>query len=218
VDIGTAPTGADAAASPAKPPAGGSAPAASYRVEATLYRVPAGSAVREPVAPGSRLTLGDTLTLEFEASSPTHVYVIDQDDAGHAFALFPLPGFEPRNPLPPGTRHVLPGSYDGRSLSWTVDSAGGREHLLVLASPTRLVEFEAEMNGLARPGQTAVPIPASAVVRLRGLGGLTETPATKGGGASAERLFEMAKQLAAGSEWVQGVWMRRIDLENPQSR
>jgi hypothetical protein len=103
---------------------------------------------------------------------------------------------------------------DGKSLSWTVDSSGGREHLLVLASPNRLIEFEAEMNALARPGQTAVPIPESATVRLRGLGGLTETPPAAGAGTSAGRLFEMAQHLASGSEEAHGVWMRRLDLEN----
>jgi serine/threonine-protein kinase len=189
------------------------AAAASYTVEAALFRMPRGGR-REQLEPGAQLALGDRLSLEIQGSTPLHVYVINEDDAGHAFALFPLPGLEAGNPLPPNVRHVLPGSRDGKELSWTVDSAGGREHLMILASPTRLVEFEAEMAGLARPGQAAVEVPEAAKVRLRGIGTLEEAPAPEGTGP-ATRLFELGQQLAVGSERVQGVWMRRIDLENP---
>ena len=196
----------------------GTAEAATYSVEASLYRIPKGSSVREKLEPGAQLSLGDSLTLDFQASAPVHVYVINEDEAGHSYALFPLPGFEPKNPLSPATRHMLPGVLDGRQRSWTVDSPGGREHLLVLASPTRLVEFEAEMNALARPGQTAVSLPESARVRLRGLGGLSDVPSSVSDGASAGRLFEMAQKLADGEEVAHGVWMRRIEIENPRGK
>jgi eukaryotic-like serine/threonine-protein kinase len=201
---------------------GAGSAAEGYEVFAALYRAPSDAAARERIEQGSMLALGDRLTLEFKASAPLHVYVIDEDDEGHAYALFPLPGFEPRNPLPAGAALVLPGTRDGKSLAWTVDTAGGREHLIVLASPTRLVEFEAEMNGLAKPGQTAVPLPETARVRLRGVGGLAEAPpepapkAPSGAGRGAGLLFDMARQLASGSERVRGVWLRRIDLENPR--
>ncbi len=190
------------------------APAGAYNVAAAVYRVAMNSSVREKLAPGARLALGDRLTLEFEASTPLHVYVVNEDEAGHAYALFPLPGLEPQNPLPGGV-HVLPGSRGGKALSWTVDSPGGREHLLVLASPERLVEYEAEMSMLTRPGQAAVALPEAARIRLRGLGSLSESPPASGT-HSASRLFEMAQRLASESETVSGVWMRRIELENPR--
>ncbi len=186
-----------------------------YTVEAAVYRVPAGATERERLESGARLSLGDHVTLEFEATAPLYVYVINEDEAGHSYALFPLPGLDPQNPLPPGERHVLPGARGGTNLSWTVDSPGGREHLMVLASPTRLVEFEADMNGLARPGQIAIPIPDAARVHLRGLGGLAESPSSSGGG-TAGPLFEMAQRLASRSEVTKGVWMRRMELENPR--
>ena len=186
----------------------------SYTVEAALYRVRANASSHERLEPGARLDLGDRLTLEFNASAPLLVYVIDEVDAGHAYALFPLPGLDQGNPLQPGTTHVLPGSREGRNLSWKVDTPGGREHLLVVASPARLVEFEAEMNALARPGQVAVSIPEYAKVHLRGIGGLAESSAGSPG-RSARPLFEMAEQLASRSEVVNGVWVRRIELENP---
>lgn len=199
-----------------KAPAGTSTSAAqgTFEVEAALYRVPSGAKTRERLEPGARLAIGDRLTLELRASAPLHVYVVNEDDAGRSYALFPLPGLEPRNPLAAGETHVLPGTRDGTSLSWKVDSAGGREHFLVLASRERLVEFEAELGALARPGQTAVPLPDEAKGMLRGIGGLAESP-TPGTTPSAGRLFEMAQRLSAGSEIVRGVWMRQIELTNP---
>ena len=187
----------------------------SYTVEARLYRVAAGSDVAERLQDGAHLALGDSLQLEFQASTSVHVYVINEDEDGHAYALFPMPGFEPRNPLAAGAIHVLPGTRNGEKQSWVVDTPGGREHLMVLASSMRLVEFEADMSALARPGQTVLLLPESTKVRLRGIGGLAAAPATPEG-TSASRLFEMAERLAARPEVVQGVWMRRIDLENPR--
>ncbi|HZI93151.1 MAG TPA: DUF4384 domain-containing protein [Patescibacteria group bacterium] len=194
---------------------GAAATPAAYTVEAALYRVAANSSRRERLDSGAQLALGDRLTLEMKASTPLHVYVINEDEAGHSYALFPLPGLQLQNPLPPGATHRLPGARDGSDLSWTVDSPGGREHLMVVASPTRLIEFEAEMNSLAKPGQMAVPIPERAKVRLRGIGGLEQAPSPVTG-ESAQRLFDMAERLASRSETVTGVWMRRIDLENPR--
>jgi eukaryotic-like serine/threonine-protein kinase len=193
--------------------------AATYTIEAHLYRVAAGGGIRERLADGARLTLGDRLQLEIQSSTSLHVYVIDEDDAGNAYALFPLSGLDPRNPLPAGARHRLPGKRNGEEQSWVVDTPGGREHFLVLASPSRLVEFEADMNALERPGARAIALPDGARASLtRGIGGLAAAPqSTTSAGAGAQGLFEMAERLAQGSEAAQGVWMRRIDLENPKA-
>jgi len=196
------------------PPA---APAA-YTVGAQLFRVGPQEA-REPIASGGRLTLGNQLALDLHASRPVHAYVIDEDDHGRAFVLFPLPELVPVNPLPGGTTHTLPGrDRDGKAVYWKVDTTGGREHLLVLVSPERLVEFEAEMSKLAKPGSGAVELPEAAKVRLRGIGGLAQGSAKAGNASSSTRLFEMAERLATPSETVEGPWLRRIDLENPAPR
>ena len=195
----------------------GAGVASSYSVDAALYRTPANSDRRERLEQGARLSLGDRLNIEFTASKPLHVYVINEDDAGHAYSLFPLPGLEPGNPLPADKLLLLPGSRGGKPISWTVNSPGGREHLMILASPTRLAEFEAAMNGLARPGEDAVPIPETVKPHLRGIGGLAEGPATSTG-PSAGPLFEMAQELASRSEVVNGVWLRRVELESPRPK
>jgi len=208
--IDSTPATAEATTTEAAVPAAG-----SYSVEASLFRVMQDGR-RERLGSGSRLAVGDKLTLELEASRALHVYVINEDESGHAYALFPLPNLDLKNPLPAGPRHALPGTRDGKSFSWEVTTSGGREHLLIVASPERLVEFEAEMGALPRPrpDQVAMAVPEEALVHLRGLGGLSEVPTTAETG-SAGRLFEMADHLASTKELVEGAWVRQIELENP---
>jgi serine/threonine-protein kinase len=189
--------------------------AVRYSVGASLYRIDENNR-RERLESGARVRPGNTLSLEVRASRALHVYVVTEDDAGRGFALFPSGSHDLKNPLPPNRTHALPGEMGGITKYWVVDTAGGREHLLVLASPDPLAEFEAELASLPRPGadQLAVALPEKTMTRLRGIGGLARAPQQQPGG-TADRLFEMAAQLAGGSETVEGVWMRRIDLENP---
>ena len=193
---------------------------APYTVEASLQRIRK-DGTRDRLEPGSRLALGDQLALELRGSVPLHVYVIDEDEKGNAYALFPLPDLTPKNPLPADTTVLLPGiDADRRQAYWNVTSTGGREHLMVLASPERIVQFEAEMANLRRPepGVNAAAIPDEAMVRLRGLrgiGGLVRATHPSPAPEKATHLFEMAEQLAGNKEQVTGAWLRRIDLENP---
>src|SRR5262249_24350297 len=127
---------------------------------------------------------------------------------------------EPKNPLPAEETHLLPGvDTEQRQAYWNVTSAGGREHVMVLASPQRIVEFEAEMMRLPKPepGANAVAIPGEAMVRVRGIGGLVRSKRPAPAREKATSLFEMAEKLAGKSERVEGPWLRRIDLENPRS-
>lgn len=206
--------GPDPALPIANPPAETTASPSVYRVQATLYRQRAGK--RERLDSGGSLEVGDELSLEVRASRELNVYVFNEDARGNAFALFPLPGFELQNPLPANATHELPGLRNGSWVRWQVDSAGGRERLIVLASPEPLIGFEAEMARLARPrsNAAALPVPEQARVRLRGIGSLVETD-EPGPSGSAESLFEMARELAAGPEMVEGVWLREIELDNP---
>jgi serine/threonine-protein kinase len=189
--------------------------AATYTVEAALHRVVA-EGRSERLESGARLELGDQLYLEFEASRDLHVYVINEDEQGRAYVLFPLPGVDLRNPLRAHEMHSLPGRRDGTSREWEVTTRGGTEHLLLLASPERLAEFEAEMSKLPRAGdaETAVEIPETAKTVLRGIGGLAEARRRAPEG-TAGRLFEMADEMAGRSEKVEGAWVRRIVLKNP---
>jgi len=206
------------------PPAPGALPATRppqpYTVEASVQRLRKDGR-HDRLESGSRLALGDQLALELRASVPVHVYVIDEDDEGHAYALFPLPDLETKNPLPADTTVLLPGvDAERRQNYWSVTSAGGREHLMVLASPERLVDFEAEMMKLRRPepGVNAMAIPDETMTRLRrtrGLGGLVQAARPAPVQEHAGHLFEMAERLAGTKEEVTGPWLRRVDLENP---
>ena len=64
-------------------------------------------------APGSRR--GDRLSLQVTSSVPTYVYVVNEDDHGESFLLFPLPGLHAVNPLPADSRHEIPGRVARRA-------------------------------------------------------------------------------------------------------
>ena len=188
-----------------------------FFVDAGLVRVhPDG--VREPLAEGADLSLGDRIALRLRSDRPLYVYVVNTDEQGRAYALFPLPGLDLQNPLAPDVEHLLPGSVDGRPRFWGVDTPGGREHLLILASPERQAEFESEMAALALPKFHADPVELDedADARLaRGLGTLLELPqpATS---SSTGRLLDLARSLGDRATLVRGVWFRHVRLSSPE--
>ncbi len=47
---------------------------------------------------GARVVPGDRLFLEFESSQPVFVYVVNQDEDGESYLLFPIPGTVPPTP------------------------------------------------------------------------------------------------------------------------
>jgi hypothetical protein len=203
------------------PAEGGAAP---YTIAASFHR---GAGQRERLAPGERVSPGDSLSLVLEASAGLYVYVLNEDERGEAYLLFPVPGLSPSNPLPAGARAVLPGSLGERPFYWRVTSAGEEEHFLIVASPRRLASFEKEIATL-EPASSERPVSyarfdtqGALLDELRGVGGLADgdhAGATQiDGRAASRRLFEIAEPLAAGTERVAGVWIRRIDLANPTS-
>ena len=177
-----------------------------YRIRAVFHRaVGTGS---EPLQGNARVRPGDRLFLEIEATRSLHLYVVNQDERGESYLLFPLPGQALKNPLAAGTTHRLPGRVD-----WEVTSAGGREHFLVVASPEPLMALEKVFTQLPAP-QIGGPAPAAlsreAIGQLRGIGGLSPR-ATAG---AATDLLRSAAALG-GHETVKGPWMRQFTLENP---
>ena len=69
------------------------------------------------LASGARVARGDRLSLQVTSSVPTYVYVVNEDDRGESYLLFPLPGLQAVNPLTAGTRHEIPGPRAGASES-----------------------------------------------------------------------------------------------------
>ncbi len=190
--------------------------ASHYTVDATLHRVADGAHAQ--LLPGARVSPGDRLYLEFEASRALHVYVLAEDDRGAAFLLFPLPGQATGNPLPGDMLHRLPPDLHGRRYTWGVSSAGGTEHLLIVASPDALTDFESTLAALPAPqvtgGASALPLDREALSGLRGIGHLLETEPSADP-ESARPAFSLARRLAGGPERNRGIWVRQIDLVNP---
>ncbi len=185
----------------------------SFKVEARLFRSTAG--VEETLAPGAAVAPGDRLSLEIRGNEPMHVYVLNYDQAGEAWVLFPLPDCDLQNPLPPGTSHRLPGTRGGESFGWVVSSAGGEEAFIVIASREPLKNFERQIAGIAPAGSAGeVTLSARAIGTLRGIGGL-EAESQPGGDDRRRPLAGIVdgiKERAAGDD---GLWAWEIRLQNP---
>jgi serine/threonine protein kinase len=209
------------AASRTTPPVTGGTPqsgqgtrAPTYTIDAAVYRVHEGSEVA--LKQGDRVSPGDALSLQVQASAPVYLYVVNEDDNGESYLLFPLPGLLPENPLQPGQRHRIPGVSFGEKTSWQITSAGGSEHFLIVASPQRSLAFEQRFASLPQP-TVGKPILSARLERadtglLRAVGGLTSP------GAITQQLHQMVEfreQLREGEETAQGPWRRQVTFENP---
>jgi hypothetical protein len=196
-------------------------PAGAYAVEASLLRHGAGAPTS--VATGDRVSPGDRLSLRWRASRKLWVYVLNADDRGEAYLLFPQPGFAASNPLPADDAVELPGRMDGGEVAWTVTSAGGRETFLIVASPEPVAELEGSVAGLGKPvaGRPVeyAAAPAAAIARLRGVGGLSPSSSSSpssGAGVEAGSPLARFRALAGRETGVTGVWVREIVLTNPE--
>ena len=199
-----------AAVNPAPPSGPTTTAAGQYQIRAAFYRdLPSGPV---PLPYGARIAPGDHLFADVSASVPVHVYIVNQDDRGESYLLFPLRGQSASNPLTPGTVHRLPGS-----VPWQVTSAGGREHFLIVASPEPLGALEAVFAKLPAPRAgaevtSAAPLSREAIGQLRGIGGLAPKPSPQ---SPATELLRTAVVLGTEAESARGPWMRQFTLENP---
>jgi eukaryotic-like serine/threonine-protein kinase len=210
---GPARAGEDRAAS-AKAAVPPPSPADSYRIKAVLKRDRDGAEV--PLASGTRLGLAERLSMDLDLSAPAYVYVVNEDERGNSYLLFPLRELEPVNPLPAG-HHRLPGLLAGENLYWQVTTAGGREHFLVIASPTRSTTFEKMFAALPSPvlnRQISYPkLSSEALGALRSVGGLALAPSQKHEQLRTTPGFAMP--LTDQEETTQGVWIRQASFDNP---
>jgi hypothetical protein len=144
-----------------------------------------------------------------------HVYVLNEDDQGNAFVLFPVPRLDVANPLPGGALHRLPGRVAGESIDWVVTSAGGRERFLVVASREPLRPLERQLAGVrASSPDHPIEYPQlsdETLSDLRGIGGTRPTAEAPAG----TLLGEIAAALAAVPGQSGGVWVQRVELVNP---
>jgi hypothetical protein len=190
------------------PPPVATAPA--YSVRALLFRDENGN--ETPLTPRTRLQAGDQLGMIVESSRPVYVYVLNADDAGKSYRLFPLPEHRLDNPLGESQKHRLPGPND----NWTVTSEAGQEHFVVIVSPTKDEAIDAIVRGV--PGVSGdrkverVALPTRSIGVLRSVGGLSSR--TPGERAPDQSLlwFNGAGELTGQVEQTSGTWIRRLTV------
>lgn len=185
----------------------------SYRIDTALYRRRADGEAR--LRAGDDVAPGDQLFARLIVSAPTYIYIVNEDERGESFLLFPLPGQSVENPIAPGRPTRVPGTLDDE-VTWQITSAGGREHFLIFASPERLQAFEELFTALPRPA-LGKPITSSKLSdrtlgKLRGVGGLVAEPSAH----DAPRLAGIfTSPLRDSEETANGLWVRQLTLENP---
>lgn len=175
-------------------------------MECSLFRATAGA--EERLGPGGRVQPGDQLFLEVRGSRDAWVYVIDEDELGNTYVLYPLSGFDVTNPLRRGTTHRLPGRRDGQLRTWGVDTRGGSETLHIVASRKPLAGLETELRQFPQAGS---PIAVTPDVVRRGIGSIG-TGSEKTGAETS--LSEAIARLADDSATSRGLWTWSIRLEN----
>lgn len=190
------------------------APGGALEASAVLYRQ-RGAAV-EVLSDGGSVAAGDGLYLEIESREPIHVYAVDEDEAGRVFVLFPLAGFEPRNPLQADVRHRLPGRRNGRAENWRVTFAGGTEEVTVIASRAALGQLEQDLTRLphAIPGApVAGDESAPHGIQARGIGGTAPTQgAVAEPGAPMRELSGVLRALENRAARDGDVWVWALTL------
>ncbi len=209
---------AAAAATPA--PALAVTPADEYHIDASFYKERDG--LEEPLAPGERVRPGDLLSFQVQFSVPIYVYVVNEDDEGASFLMFPLPGQSVMNPLQPGRRYRIPGMSQGKQMSWRVSTLGRREHFVMFASRERSPEFENIVSNLPVPlldkPVASTPLSPDALSVLRSVGGLAVSSVPTGDDAKASRQLHQMPEFepfVPGEQTGRGIWRRRATFENP---
>jgi serine/threonine-protein kinase len=211
----TAPPSAATTRAPGAAPVATAAVAGSYQVEAAFYREQDGRDIR--LEYGARVAPDDRLSLRVQSSIPLYVYIVNEDDRGASFLLYPLQSEQAAAPLPAGKRHEIPGVVNGERTFWRITSAGGREHFVVFATPDPPTPaFTRMFAELPRPTMGATilsqPLTTDLVGALRGVGGLATAPARP---TNSVLTNEMTVPLPDGEETARGAWVRQLTLENP---
>lgn len=189
--------------------------AARIDVNATLHRVREG---REEALPsGALVHPGDDLFLRIKGTEPMHVYVLNEDETGDLFALFPVAGLDIANPLAGDVEHRLPGARAGVVQDWQVTSAGEKESILVIASRQPLLPLEREIAKMpaAEAGRPIEypRIEPQALEGFRGIGGLEESRSARARSGEG-RLATLARSLPEMVDDPGGIWVRLFELHN----
>ena len=159
---------------------------------------------RRRLVAGARIEPTMALAFELTASRDVYVYIVNEDDHGRSYALFPVTNTL-QNPLAGGVTHVLPGGPP-----WEVDSTGGQEHLFVIVSPTPVPEIADAVAAL--PPATGEPrAEGNFAANTRGIGSRRRASAAD----AAHPWRRQAQPLLPGRQQADGLWVREFILKNP---
>jgi serine/threonine-protein kinase len=210
----SAPTSSAGGASAVAAGSPATAAESAYQIDTALYRVR--GTVEQRLRPGEVVAPDDGVFVRLRVSTPTYVYIVNEDDRGESYLLFPQPGQTIGNPLPAGKINRIPGPTGNAEFDWKVSSVGGREHFLIFASPERVPALEDVFAALPRPelGRAHTPprLPEEVIRRLRGVGGLTAKPPQ---GTSAKLAPVFSTPLSDTEETARGLWVRQLTVDNP---
>ena len=182
-------------------------PAGSYEIEATFYRVRSGE--EEPLTSISRLRVDDEIRMSVQTTAPAYVYVVNEDEKGNAFLLYPLPDGGQHRPLPANQSVRLPPQDN-----WRVNSVGDQEHFLIFASIDPLTAFDDVFKKLAAPQREkshSVQLPRTTIDTFRGVGAVTAAQPRPTLGTRFRDLFTTP---LVGRETAQGLWVRQLTIAN----
>jgi len=183
------------------------------QADVQFYRsIPGG---RERLSADDLIAPTDRFSLDVVGSDSMYVYVLDEDRAGNLYVLFPLAQTELRNPLLPRVVYRLPGSREGKLLSWGVSSSNGDETVVVLALRRPQRALDEQLAQLPQASSAGFPQLSQAGVRaLRGLATLVEEPTTAT--VPTPRVSELLAQVQKGRR-DRDLWTWQIHLRNPSS-
>ena len=189
--------------------------AATAPLSGTATFLRTGADLDEPLADAALVRPGDTLGLSLQLSAPAHVYVLNEDQSGAVYALFPLAESDLVNPLPANTLLRLPGSRGEAVLAWEVTAGRGEERFLVIAAKQPVAWLEAQLSGfaapVANPERTYRRLDPTVVNPDRGVGSVAESAPPNGSDSVLEAL---AGRLTAGSDDPSGIWLHHLMLYN----
>jgi hypothetical protein len=183
-------------------------PAESYEIEAAFFRKSTNG--EERLAADSRLRLNDEIHLAVQTSAPAYLYVVNEDDKGEAFLLFPQSDMNLTNPVAPNRQLRLPGAHN-----WAVNSAGGKEHFIVFSSKAPVPALEEAFKRLPSPKIAAAsrgePLRPEILDNLRSVGTLIPVRQRSNTGSHFRDVFN---EPLVGRETVTGLWARQLTLDN----
>lgn len=182
---------------------------------AALFRR-TGSEDRPLSVPGGKVGPGDRLSLDLKPREAMYTYVLNEDEAGAVYVLFPIPGATPTNPLSPSVRYRLPGRMGDSLIYWTVTSIGGREEIVVIGSREPLRELEnvlARIPSVSERRQVRFErVDPATLGQFRSIGGLAKERSNPG---DVRRLEEAIQALDERRKSEGDVWIWRAELANP---